>query len=139
MLRVAVALGRPGAATSAAAARRLVPTATSGHRRMAAAASPGSVPTGPAGGYNDPEECGIADESERQLQEDRQAAQRLAAQGGVGELSKGELASAIAGESREAAAEQDEDAGDTSQVKGDTLTDRAVLEGKEGPGHTTSV
>jgi len=34
--------------------------------------------------------------------------------------------------------ERQEDAGDASGVQGDTLTDRAVLEGKGGEGHTTS-
>lgn len=80
MLRLALSLGRPGAVATTAAARRLLPGAAAGARRAAAAAGFGSVPTGPAGGYNDPEECSIADESERQLQEDRRAAERLAAQ-----------------------------------------------------------
>lgn len=35
--------------------------------------------------------------------------------------------------------EHEEDAGDASKVEGDTVTDRAVLEGKAGPGHTASV
>lgn len=37
------------------------------------------------------------------------------------------------------AQEHAEDAMDASKVEGDTLTDRAVLEGKAGPVHTTSV
>lgn len=82
MLRLAVSLPRPRGAIGAAAARRMlpVPGAISGARNAVADAGPGSVPTGPTGGYNDPEECSIADESERQLQEDRQAAERLAVQ-----------------------------------------------------------
>lgn len=81
MLRLAIFLGRPRLTNSSHSGQRWLPAgAFSVARRAAAAASASGVPTGPAGGYNDPEECGIADESERQLQEDRKAAERLAAQ-----------------------------------------------------------
>lgn len=63
------------------------------------------VATGPQSGYNDREEASILSESEGQRMQDATNAKRAAEQAGsISNLSKKELADALTGESREAAA-----------------------------------